>query len=141
MNLTRWIAHLGSLRSTLALLGLLALAVAAGLWREALGTPALVIAMGLLSLNLAAALVVHPAFRRQLPLLVGADFELRLQVPGPDGELQLVDLTARCLWCIEDVSPQCYDSEFMLYQPPAQYLVLIDSLREYFSFLPLQASA
>ena len=77
----------------------------------------------------------------QLPLLVGADFELRLQVPGPDGELQLVDLTARCLWCIEDVSPQCYDSGFMLYQPLAQYLVLIDSLREYFSFLPLQASA
>ncbi len=70
MNANRWIAHFGSLRSTLALLGLLALAVAAVLWREALGTPTLVLAMGLLSLNLAAALVVHPAFRRQLPLLV-----------------------------------------------------------------------
>lgn len=62
MNANRWIAHFGSLRSTLALLGLLALAVAAVLWREALGTPTLVLAMGLLSLNLAAALVVHPAF-------------------------------------------------------------------------------
>jgi cytochrome c biogenesis protein len=70
MNARALIAHVGSLRSTLALLGLLALAVFAGQVQERLGAPALALAMTLLSLNLLAALIVHPAFRRQLPLLV-----------------------------------------------------------------------
>lgn len=64
------IAHFGSLRTTLAGMALLGAAVFAGQIAEGLGAPALVAAMALLSLNLLAALVVHPAFRRQLPLLV-----------------------------------------------------------------------
>ncbi|MES2870162.1 MAG: PilZ domain-containing protein [Pseudomonadota bacterium] len=77
----------------------------------------------------------------QLPLLVGASFELRLKVPGADGRLQFIDLTAVCRWCHEDVTPHFYDAGFTLYQPPAEYAALITALREYFSFHPLQASA
>ena len=77
----------------------------------------------------------------QLPMLVDADFELRLKLPGSDGCPQLIDLTARCLWCREDVTPNCYDSGFILYQPPAEYTALISALQRYFSFQPLQASA
>ena len=58
-------AHFGSLRTTLALLGLLAVVVLA----QPSFTP-LAIALGLLALNLIAALVMHPLLRRQLPLLV-----------------------------------------------------------------------
>lgn len=77
----------------------------------------------------------------QLPMLVGANFELRLKLPGTDGSPQCIDLTARCLWCREDVTPRCYDSGFILYQPPAEYAALIGTLQRYFSFQPLQASA
>ena len=37
----------------------------------------------------------------QLPLLVDANFELRLKLPDSDGRVQVVDLTARCLWCLK----------------------------------------
>lgn len=76
----------------------------------------------------------------QLPLLVDADFELRLKLPGITGQLQTIDLTARCVWCREDVTPHYYDSGFVLYQPPADYIALVGALRNYFSFYPLPAS-
>jgi cytochrome c biogenesis protein len=61
----RLTAHFGSMRTTLALLALLAVVVMA--------TPSftpLTVALGLLAVNLVAALFVHPLLRRQLPLLV-----------------------------------------------------------------------
>lgn len=61
----RLTAHFGSLRTTLALLVLLAAVVLA---RPAFAPLALV--LGLLAVNLVAALVVNPLLRRQLPLLV-----------------------------------------------------------------------
>ncbi|MBP6764307.1 MAG: cytochrome c biogenesis protein ResB [Rubrivivax sp.] len=64
-RLYRLSAHFGSLRSTLALLALLAAVV---LLRPAWWPLGALIA--LLAVNLLAALVVHPAFRRRLPLLV-----------------------------------------------------------------------
>lgn len=76
----------------------------------------------------------------QLPLLVGADFQLRLKLPCSNGQFQLVDLVARCLWCREDVTPTFYDSGFILYQPPDEYIALIGDLHHYFSFHPMQAS-
>lgn len=66
----RTLAHFGSLRTTLACMGLLAVVVAAGLVGDGVFASALATALGLLALNLVAALVLHPAFRRQLPLLV-----------------------------------------------------------------------
>ena len=77
----------------------------------------------------------------QLPLLVDANFELRLKLPDADGRVQVVDLTARCLWCHEDVTPRYYDAGFTLYQPPPEYTALITALCQYFSFYPLPASA
>lgn len=68
----RLVAHFGSLRTTLAMLALLAAVVLA----QPAFTP-LAVALGLLAVNLVAALVVHPLLRRQLPLLV---FHLALLV-------------------------------------------------------------
>lgn len=63
--MSRLIAHFGSLRTTLAGIGLLA---AVALARPAFAPLAL--AFGLLALNLGAALARHPLLRRQLPLLI-----------------------------------------------------------------------
>jgi len=80
------INHFGSLRSTLALFALLACVV---LLRPALAPLAVVI--GLLALNLGAALVVHPAFRRQLPLLVAHLALLALVLLVAAGRLLALD--------------------------------------------------
>ena len=77
----------------------------------------------------------------QLPMLVDANFEFRIKLPGADGEVQFIDLTARCLWCREDLTPHYYDSGFILYQPPAEYSGLISAVQRFFSVQPLQASA
>lgn len=91
MNARSLIAHVGSLRSTLALMALLGGAVFAGQLQEALGAPALTLAMALLALNLIAALVVHPAFRRQLPLLVAHLALLALVLLAAYGRLASLD--------------------------------------------------
>lgn len=91
MNARAFIAHIGSLRTTLALLGLLGLAVFAGQAVEALGAPALTLAMALLSLNLVAALTVHPGLRRQLPLLVAHLALLALVLLAACGRLASLD--------------------------------------------------
>jgi hypothetical protein len=76
-----------------------------------------------------------------LPMMVGPDFELQLKVPGRQGGVQLVDLTASCLWCHEDEHPGHYDAGFMLLQASHEYDQLVQALRHYFSFRPLNASA
>jgi len=83
---TAFLAHFGSLRSTLACLGLLGAVV---LLRPALWPLSLVI--GALAINLLAALVVHPAFRRQLPLLVAHLALLALVVLVAVGRLTALD--------------------------------------------------
>ena len=86
MNLRRLTAHFGSLRTTLVLLALLgAVAVARPTFAP------LAIALALLAINLAAALVVHPAFRRQLPLLVSHLALLLLVVLVGLGRLYALD--------------------------------------------------
>ncbi|WP_044873664.1 PilZ domain-containing protein [Pseudomonas sp. LFM046] len=77
----------------------------------------------------------------QLPMLVDARFDMRLKIPGKDGQLHFIDFYATCHWCHEDVTPGHYDSGFSLIAPPAEYADLIDALRFYFSFRPLAASA
>ena len=76
----------------------------------------------------------------QLPMMVDVDFELRLKVPGADGALHAIDLTATCLWSHEDINPQHYDSGFSVPQAPEEYRRLINVLLQYFSFDPQQAS-
>ncbi|WP_375740035.1 PilZ domain-containing protein [Pseudomonas boanensis] len=77
----------------------------------------------------------------QLPMLVGGRFEMRLKIPGQDGQLHFIDFCATCQWCREDVNPGHFDSGFSLVAPPGEYADLIDALRFYFSFRPLAASA
>lgn len=76
----------------------------------------------------------------QLPMLVGADFELLLKIPGKDGSQDL-HLVANCMWCCEDETPGNYDSGFELTQACDGYIELVTALRSYFSFNPLSASA
>ncbi|MFO1327728.1 MAG: hypothetical protein U1F56_10255 [Rubrivivax sp.] len=64
------IVHTGSLRTTLALMALLGVVVLAGSATGEVPGLGVALALLLLGLNLLAALVVHPAFRRRLPLLV-----------------------------------------------------------------------
>lgn len=77
----------------------------------------------------------------QLPMMVGATFELCVKAPMANGDAQTIDLTAECLWSREDVNPQHYDSGFSVVVAPADYSQLISALLRYFSFDPMQASA
>ncbi len=70
-----------------------------------------------------------------LPLLVGPDFELQIKLPD-----QVLNLTAACLWCHEDVTPGHYDAGFQLVQAHPEYEQLVVALRDYFSF-PMNESA
>ncbi|WP_085706736.1 PilZ domain-containing protein [Pseudomonas sp. B35(2017)] len=76
----------------------------------------------------------------QLPMMIGADFSLRLKIPAGDGCQQVIDLTGCCLWCHEDATPRHYDAGFSLHRPPPEYGQLIEALKQYFSFQPLPAS-
>ncbi|MCY1181556.1 hypothetical protein D9M73_220660 [compost metagenome] len=77
----------------------------------------------------------------QLPMMIGADFSLRLKIPASEGGLRIIDLQACCLWCHEDATPQHYDAGFSLQRAPPEYGQLVEALKQYFSFLPLPASA
>lgn len=79
-------AHFGSLRSTLALLALMAVVVFARPDFIALG-----LVMAALALNLAAAVVVHPAFRRRFALLVAHLALLALVLAAGLGRLLALD--------------------------------------------------
>lgn len=75
-----------------------------------------------------------------LPILVDADFQLRLKIPGLDGEQITLDINACCRWCHEDETPGNYDSGFVLEASPIEYAQLIRALQHYFSFHSLEAS-
>lgn len=75
----------------------------------------------------------------QLPLLVGARFDMRLKIPGRESP-RYIDFSATCQWCREDVTPGSYDSGFSLVAPPDDYAEMVDTLRRYFSFHPMAAS-
>lgn len=82
----RLVAHFGSLRSTLALLALLAAVAFARPAFMALG-----VVMAALALNLGAAIVVHPAFRRRFALLVAHLALLALVLAAGLGRLLALD--------------------------------------------------
>ena len=77
----------------------------------------------------------------QLPMMIGADFDLRLKIPATDGCMQVIDLRACCLWCHEDATPHHYDAGFSLQWAPPEFGQLVEALKQYFSFQPLPASA
>ncbi len=77
----------------------------------------------------------------QLPMMIGADFDLRLKIPMAGGCHQVIDLKGCCLWCHEDATPHHYDAGFSLQWAPPEYGQLVDALKLYFSFQPLPASA
>lgn len=76
----------------------------------------------------------------QLPMLVGARFDMRLKIPGHDGQQHFIDFYATCQWSREDVNPGNFDSGFALVAPPTEYVEMVEALRHYFSFRPLPTS-
>ncbi|WP_095078577.1 pilus assembly protein PilZ [Pseudomonas sp. Irchel s3h17] len=76
----------------------------------------------------------------QLPMMVGAVFDLRLKIPASDGVVQAIDLRACCLWCHEDATPHHYDAGFVIEHVPPEYGQVVSALRHYFSFYPVSAS-
>ena len=70
----------------------------------------------------------------QLPMLIGARFELRLRIPAENGQERCIDFAAECLWSREDVTPGTFDSGFFLIEPPEDYLQMVAALHDYFSF-------
>ena len=76
-----------------------------------------------------------------LPMMIGADFNLRLKIPMDGHCQQVIDLNAYCLWCHEDATPHHYDAGFSLQWASPEYGQLVEALRQYFSFQPLPASA
>ena len=77
----------------------------------------------------------------QYPMLVNARFDMRLKIPGHDGQLHLVDFYATCQWSREDLTPGHFDSGFALVTAPAEYVQMVAALRHYFSFRCLPTSA
>ena len=75
----------------------------------------------------------------QLPLLVGARFDMRLKIPGHN-VVRYIDFSAVCQWSHEDVTPGYYDSGFALVAPPGDYVEMVDALRHYFSFRSMTTS-
>jgi cytochrome c biogenesis protein len=82
----RLVAHFGSLRAALLLMALLGVVVLAQP-----GVDWLVAPLALLGLSLAAALAVHPALRRQVPLFVAHAAALAVLVLGGVGRLTALD--------------------------------------------------
>ncbi|MBX8494568.1 PilZ domain-containing protein [Pseudomonas cichorii] len=76
-----------------------------------------------------------------LPLLVGAIFDLRMKMPVNAEGQKVVDVKATCLWCHEDETPGNYNSGFTLNTVPDGYRDLADALRHYFCFYLVEASA
>lgn len=72
-----------------------------------------------------------------LPMLVGACFDMRIKLPSTEQQEQLIDFSAVCKWSKEDVTPGHFDSGFSLAKAPLEYLELVETLRIYFSFYPL----
>ena len=70
------------------------------------------------------------------PMLVLAEFDMRLKIPGRERGLRYIDFSATCRWTREDVTPGSFDSGFALSDPPAGYIELVEVLRQYFTFHP-----
>ena len=77
----------------------------------------------------------------QLPMMIGADFDLRLKIPASDG----VHAGHRSAGVLPVVprrrNPHHYDAGFSLQRAPPEYGQLVEALKQYFSFQPLPASA
>ncbi len=69
----------------------------------------------------------------RLPMLTGAVFNLRIQVPEGN-EQRNIDFDARCHWCKPDVDPASFDSGYSIVTPGEDVFDLVEELREYFTF-------
>ncbi|WP_461536342.1 PilZ domain-containing protein [Spongorhabdus nitratireducens] len=69
----------------------------------------------------------------RLPMLTGAVFNLRIQVPE-DNNTRNIDFDARCHWCKPDVDPASFDSGYSIVNPDEDVFDLVEELRQYFTF-------
>lgn len=70
-----------------------------------------------------------------LPIMLGACYDLQLKLPSATGaETELVDFSARSLWCRADATPGYYDSGFSVVTNQQAFGGLSRVLERYFSF-------
>ena len=69
-----------------------------------------------------------------VPVLIGAVYNMRIIVPGDHGEQCFLDFDARCHWCKPDVGPEFFDSGYSIISAGHDIIDLVDSLKNYFSF-------
>lgn len=70
-----------------------------------------------------------------LPMLLGACYELQLKLPSPtSAEVELLDFTARSHWCRADAAPGHYDCGFSIIDNQQAFAGLARALERYFSF-------
>lgn len=86
-----WLAHVGSLRAALVTMGLVAGVLVARVVTEVLWGTALAVALGAMAVSLVAALGVHPALRRRVPLLVAHLAMVALVVLAAFGRMASLD--------------------------------------------------
>ena len=91
MTRPAWLAHFGSLRATLATMGLVAAVLVARIVTDELWGWALAIGFVAMAANLVVALVVHPALRQRLPLLIAHLAMLALVVLAGIGRMTSLD--------------------------------------------------
>lgn len=70
-----------------------------------------------------------------LPIMLGACYDLQLKLPSAStSETELLDFSARSLWCRADATPGNYDCGFSIVTNQQAFAGLTRALERYFSF-------
>ncbi|MDB2384649.1 hypothetical protein N9V90_02300 [Endozoicomonas sp.] len=69
-----------------------------------------------------------------IPVLIGAVYNMRIVVPDEKGGQTFLDFDARCHWCKPDVGPDYFDSGYSIISAGLGIIDLVDSLKSYFTF-------
>ncbi|SDT95118.1 hypothetical protein [Halopseudomonas salegens] len=76
----------------------------------------------------------------RLPLIVGAEYQLYLCLPGLDGQTHRLDFRASSCWCRADPVAGDYATGLQLLSGKREFAQLAAELKSYFSFVdPVQA--
>ena len=69
-----------------------------------------------------------------IPVLIGAVYNMRLIIPSDNGNQKYLDFDARCHWCKPDVGLDYFDSGYSIISAGHDIIDLVESLKSYFTF-------
>lgn len=70
----------------------------------------------------------------EVPVLIGAVYNMRIVLPDLDGQMRYLDFDARCHWCKPDIGPEFFDSGYSIVNSGHGILSLVESLQDFFTF-------